>query len=73
MTADVEVISAETRDALLVPVEALEETPGDRTVVSIVREDGELEEREVEAGLTDAVNAEVLSRLELGEMVKVEG
>jgi HlyD family secretion protein len=73
MTADVEVISAETRDALLVPVEALEETPGDRTVVSIVREDGELEEREVEAGLTDAVNAEVLSRLKLGEMVKVEG
>ena len=73
MTADVEVISAETRDALLVPVEALEETPDGRTVVSVVREDGELEEREVEVGLMDAVSAEILSGLELGETVKVEG
>jgi HlyD family secretion protein len=73
MTADVEVISAETRDTLLVPVEALEETPDGRTVVSVVREDGEVEEREVEVGLMDAVNAEILSGLELGERVKVEG
>jgi HlyD family secretion protein len=73
MTADVEVISAETKDALLVPVEALEETPDGRTLVSVAREDGELEEREVEVGLMDAVSAEILSGLELGETVKVEG
>jgi len=73
MTADVEVISAETRDALLVPVEALEETPDGRTVVSVVREDGQVEEREVEVGLMDAVNVEILSGLELGETVKAEG
>jgi len=32
-----------------------------------------VEEREVEVGLMDAVNAEILSGLELGETVKVEG
>jgi macrolide-specific efflux system membrane fusion protein len=72
MTAEVEVISAETRGTLLVPLEALEETPDGRTVVSVVREDGQVEEREVEVGLKDAVNAEILSGLELGETVKTE-
>jgi HlyD family secretion protein len=73
MTADVEVISAETRNALLVPVEALEETSDGRYVVSVVKADGELEEREVEVGLKDAVNAEILSGLELGETVRIAG
>lgn len=72
MTADVEVVSAETRDALLVPLGALEETPDGRYVVSVVMADGGLEQREVEVGLRDAVNAEVLSGLELGEVVRVQ-
>ena len=71
MTADVEVVSAETRNALLVPVEALQETPEGGCTVFVVDATGELEEREVEVGLTDAVNAEILSGLELGETVKI--
>jgi HlyD family secretion protein len=73
MTADVEVISAETRDALLVPLEALQETSEGGYVVSVVNANGELEKREVEVGLKDAVNAEILSGLDLGETVKIEG
>jgi HlyD family secretion protein len=70
MTADVEVVSAETRNALLVPVEALQETVEGGHVVLVVQANGELEERPVEVGLEDAVNAEILSGLELGETVK---
>jgi len=73
MTADVEVISAETRGALLVPVEALNGSPEGSYSVYVLQADGTLEEREVEVGLTDAVNAEILSGLELGETVRIEG
>jgi HlyD family secretion protein len=73
MTADVEVVSAEARNALLVPVEALQETPEGGYLVFVVQANGELEERQIEVGLTDAVNAEILSGLELGETVRING
>ncbi|MGD2177590.1 MAG: efflux RND transporter periplasmic adaptor subunit [Anaerolineae bacterium] len=73
MTADVEVVSAETRNALLMPVEALNETPEGGHVVYVLKPDGELEEREVGVGLQDAVNVEILSGLELGETVRIDG
>jgi RND family efflux transporter MFP subunit len=72
MTAEVEVIAAEARDALLVPVEALNENPDGSYSVFVVDADGESEERAVEVGLQDPVNAEILSGLELGEMVRIE-
>ncbi len=71
MTADVEVISAEARDALLVPVEALEEASDGGYTVLVVKPNGDVEEREVAVGVKDAVNAEVLSGLQLGETVRV--
>jgi HlyD family secretion protein len=78
MTADVEVVSAETRNALLVPVEALracgaEQTPEGAYCVSVVKTDGTLEARAVEVGIKDAVNVEILSGLELGETVRIDG
>jgi HlyD family secretion protein len=70
MTADeVEVIAAEARDALLVPVQALREMSPGQYAVFVVRTDGELDLRSVEVGLKDLVNAEILSGLELGEEV----
>ena len=71
MTAEVEVIAAETRDALLVPVEALRELSPGTYAVFVVKADGELEMRAVAVGLTDPVNAEILDGLELGEIVSV--
>jgi RND family efflux transporter MFP subunit len=73
MTADVEVVSAEATNALLVPIEALQETPEGEYVVLVVQANGALEERQVEVGLADAVNAEILSGLELGETVAIGG
>ena len=73
MTADVEVISAETRDAVVVPVEALKKTEEGGYTVTVVRSNGEMEDRQVELGIKDAVNAEILSGLELGETVRIDG
>jgi len=71
MTADVEVIGAEARDTLLVPVEALREMSSGQYAVFVVNSDGELEMRAVVVGLMDVVNAEILTGLELGEVVSV--
>jgi HlyD family secretion protein len=84
MTAEVEVIAAEARNALLVPVEALRELSPGQYAVFVVKSDGapdvspggapsgELEMRPVTVGLTDPVNAEILAGLELGEVVSIE-
>jgi HlyD family secretion protein len=73
MSAEVEVIAAETRGALLVPVEALRETSPGQYAVFVVRTDGELEMHAVVVGLSDPVNAEILSGLELGDVVSLGG
>lgn len=69
MTAEVEVVAGEARNALLVPVEALRELGPDQYAVFVVKSNGELELRPVEVGLKDYVNAEIISGLELGEVV----
>ena len=71
MTADVEVVAAEARDTLLVPVEALREMSSGQYAVFVVTPDGELEMRAVVVGLMDVINAEILTGLELGEVVSV--
>jgi HlyD family secretion protein len=79
MTAEVEVIAAEAKNALLVPVEALRELSPGQYAVFVVKSDGvpddepsgELEMRPVAVGLTDPVHAEILNGLELGEIVSL--
>jgi len=69
MNADVEVISAESRGVVIVPVRALRELGQGKYAVFVVQPDGELEMRLVEVGLKDLVNAEIVSGLEVGEVV----
>jgi multidrug efflux pump subunit AcrA (membrane-fusion protein) len=71
MNADVEIISAESRETLLVPLQALRELGTDQYAVFVVQPDGELALRPVEVGLMDFVNAEIISGLELGEIVSL--
>jgi HlyD family secretion protein len=71
MNAEIDVISAEARDALLVPIQALRELGSDQYAVFVVQPDGEMMLRPVEVGLIDFVNAEVVSGLELGEIVSL--
>ena len=69
LSAEVEITSGESQDVLLVPIQALRELSPGQYAVFVVKADGELELRPVEVGLKDFVNAEIVSGLELGEIV----
>jgi RND family efflux transporter MFP subunit len=69
LSAEVEITSGEAKDVLLVPIQALRELSPGQYAVFVVKADGELELRPVEVGLEDFVNAEIISGLELGEVV----
>jgi HlyD family secretion protein len=71
MNADVEVISAEARDVVLAPVQALREISEGQYAVFVMGADGELAMRPVEVGLKDLVNAEIISGLEAGETISL--
>ncbi|WP_159714988.1 efflux RND transporter periplasmic adaptor subunit [Geminicoccus flavidas] len=65
-------IRAEARDVPLVPLTALSPAPGgaaDEREVRVQRPSGEVESRRIRIGVTDRVNAEVVSGLEPGEKV----
>jgi HlyD family secretion protein len=69
MSADVEVIAAETRNALLVPIQALREISPNTYSVFVVQPDGSLRMVVVIVGLQDYANAEILSGLEQGDII----
>lgn len=69
MTVEVEVIAAEARDALLVPVQALRELAPGSYAVFVVQADGTLKMTPVTVGLRDYANAEILSGLKIGDVV----
>jgi HlyD family secretion protein len=71
MNVEVEIVSGEATNALLVPVTALREIGDGQYAVLIVGADGELELRPVEVGLKDYVNAEIVSGLQRGEVVSI--
>ncbi|GAG13999.1 unnamed protein product, partial [marine sediment metagenome] len=68
MTANVEIVAAERKEALLVPVGAMIRRAG-RHFASVEKADGTLEERAVRIGITDGVSFEVLGGLTEGERV----
>jgi len=71
MSADVEIISAEARDAVLVPLQALRQLGPESYAVFVVSQSGEMELRPVVVGLQDFVNAEIVSGLDVGETVSL--
>jgi len=71
MSAEVTVIAEETRNAALVPLEALRELITGQYSVFVVKGDGTLELRQVQVGLKDLVNAEITSGVTAGEVVSL--
>jgi HlyD family secretion protein len=71
MSAEVTVIAQETRNAALVPLEALRELTTGQYSVFVVKDDGTLELRQVQVGLKDLVNAEITSGVTPGEVVSL--
>src|SRR5512136_1236067 len=71
MSAEVTVIAQETRNAALVPLEALRELATGQYSVFVVKDDGTLELRLVQVGLKDLVNVEIISGVQAGEVVSL--
>lgn len=69
VSASVDVVSAQARNAVLVPVEALHKA-GDQYTVFVV-ENGKPALRVVEVGLQDLVSAQIISGLQEGEVVTI--
>jgi len=68
MTANVEIIVAEKEGVLLVPSEAVLQEKGGH-LVRLKKDDGSLEERPVQVGITDGVVIEIISGLHQGDTV----
>ncbi|NQU08313.1 MAG: efflux RND transporter periplasmic adaptor subunit, partial [Candidatus Abyssubacteria bacterium] len=71
MTATLKIIRARKDDALYVPIEAVY-GERDQHIVLIAKEDGTVEERPVEIGISDDVNLEVTSGLSESETVVIQ-
>jgi macrolide-specific efflux system membrane fusion protein len=69
MTAQVFFVVAEARDAVLVPLSALQGRSQGSSTVKVVHEDGSVEPREVKLGARNRVMAQVLAGLQPGERV----
>jgi HlyD family secretion protein len=67
-SASVEVIAAQAQNAILVPVQALNQAAGGQVTVSVLV-NGQPETRPVEIGIQDLINAEVKSGLQPGDIV----
>ena len=72
MSANVEVIQQEREGVLLIPVEALIKDQ-DKTYVLVKKNSGKTaEKRQIETGLTDEKNAEVLSGISIGDTIIIQ-
>jgi HlyD family secretion protein len=71
MTANVDILSAEKSDVLLVPSEAILRKGGGKQVVTLVKEGAENEDVTVEPGITDGTKTEVAKGLAEGQTVLI--
>ncbi len=69
MSAEVEIIAGEAKNALLVPAQALRELAAGSYAVFVVGEDEQLKLTPVTVGLRDFANVQILSGLKAGDMV----
>lgn len=70
--ATVEVIAGEVQDAILLPVDGLQEDNGDQGLVNIVHDGGETIQKEVEIGLRDVLYVEITEGLSVGDVVLIK-
>ncbi len=68
--AAVDIISGETTNAVLIPIEALHQQEDGGYIVYVIN-GNEVESRQVQVGLVDLTTAEILSGLQPGELVAI--
>jgi HlyD family secretion protein len=70
MTANVQIVAASRHDAVLAPMLALFDKD-DKTCLTIVKDNNTTQDREVQVGIDDGDNAEILAGLNPGEKILV--
>jgi HlyD family secretion protein len=70
LNAAVDIISGETTNAVLIPIEALHQQEDGGYILYVINGD-EVEARQVQVGLVDLTSAEILSGLQSGELVAI--
>jgi len=70
-TASIEIIAGEAQNAVLLPLEGLQEDHNDQGTV-LVLEEGEYSLREITLGLRDVIYVEVVDGLSVGDVVLIE-
>lgn len=71
MTAQVTLLRSEAKNALLIPLGAVKKTPDHKQQVQVLDKDNQPHIRDITTGITDNVDIQVLSGLNLGEKVVV--
>ena len=69
LNATVDVVGDSTENAVLIPTEALQESPGGEYGVYVVQEDGQMSLQPVTIGLMDATRVEIVTGLQAGQIV----
>ncbi|MDF7788605.1 efflux RND transporter periplasmic adaptor subunit [Pantoea stewartii] len=69
MTAQVTLLACEAKDTLLVPIQAVHRSEGNKQQVRVLAADGKLENREVKTGISNGVDIQILEGLKVGENV----
>jgi HlyD family secretion protein len=69
MSAEADIVLASRTDVLLVPDRAISEDSEGNSVVNVLIEDDELEERPVVVGISDDFDTEITSGLKVGETI----
>ncbi|MEX3098867.1 efflux RND transporter periplasmic adaptor subunit [Serratia ureilytica] len=69
MTAQVTLLAGEAKDTLLVPIQAVRRSEGDKQQVQVLATDGKLETRYVKTGITNSVDIQILEGLNVGDNV----
>ncbi|MFH1776545.1 MAG: HlyD family efflux transporter periplasmic adaptor subunit [Candidatus Omnitrophota bacterium] len=72
MSVNVEVIEKSRKEILLIPVGAIEDEEGKKYVMIKKKQGSGIEKRQIEVGLTDASNAEIISGISISDIVIVK-
>lgn len=71
MSAEARVLNEESKDTKILPMDAIEFKDDNTPYINIKKDEG-VEEKEIEIGVTDGVNVEIKSGLEVGDKVFIE-
>ncbi|PKH26627.1 efflux transporter periplasmic adaptor subunit [Enterobacterales bacterium CwR94] len=69
MTAQVTLLAGEAKNALLVPIQAVQKVDGNKQQVQVLLANGKRETREVTTGITNNVDIQILTGVSVGESV----